>query len=56
MERTDEWPRVHTCLYDWCPRQSDECARCDALVKILRDNAAARQSIKPTTENPSPEE
>lgn len=36
VERIDEWPRVHTCLHDWCPKKSDECRRCDAIVKIAR--------------------
>ncbi len=35
MEKFNEWPRVHTCLYDWCPQESEECRRCDAIVKIL---------------------
>lgn len=35
MERTDEWPRVRSCLNDWCPKKSDDCKRCDAVVEIV---------------------
>ena len=35
-ERFDEWPRVHTCLYNWCPKHSDECNRCDGAIQIMR--------------------
>jgi hypothetical protein len=35
-ENINEWPRVHTCLYDWCPEKRDDCERCDAVVAILR--------------------
>lgn len=35
-ERIDQWPRVHSCLYDWCPEQREECSKCDALVGIMR--------------------
>lgn len=34
-ERLDEWPRVHSCLYDWCPEKSDECKRCDAIAELF---------------------
>lgn len=30
------WPRVHTCLYNWCPRQHEECKRCDAVCAVIR--------------------
>lgn len=40
MERIDEWPRVHTCLNSWCPKQSDECKRCDAVVELVRNKRA----------------
>lgn len=35
-ENPKEWPRVHTCLNNWCPEQRDDCGRCDAIVDILR--------------------
>lgn len=35
-ERTDEWPRVHTCLYNWCPKKSENCDRCDRIVAIIQ--------------------
>lgn len=35
-EPIDKWPRVHSCLYDWCPKRRDECRKCDAVVAILR--------------------
>ena len=28
--------RVHDCLYSYCPKRWEECARCDAVVAILR--------------------
>lgn len=34
-EKLNQWPRVHSCLYSWCPKQSDECKRCDAVINIL---------------------
>lgn len=34
-ENPKEWPRCHTCLYSWCPKQWEECKRCDAVIKIL---------------------
>lgn len=40
VERSDEWPRVHTCLYDWCPEKHDDCRRCDAIVKITEEVTA----------------
>ena len=45
-ENPKEWPRVHTCLYDWCPRQSEECRRCDAVVKIIRDANSKREAAQ----------
>lgn len=36
-ERLDQWPRVHSCLYNWCPAKRDECRHCDAVVTILRE-------------------
>lgn len=42
MERTDKWPRVHTCLHDWCPKRSEECQRCDAVLEILKNAARER--------------
>lgn len=35
-ERIDEWPRCHSCLYNWCQEKSDECARCDAVCAIMQ--------------------
>lgn len=35
MENPKEWPRVHTCLNNWCPEQRDECWRCDKVLEIL---------------------
>lgn len=35
-ENPKEWPRVHTCLYNWCPRKSDKCCRCDSVLDIVR--------------------
>lgn len=35
-ENPKEWPRVHTCLDNWCPAESDECKRCDGIVDILQ--------------------
>lgn len=35
-ENPKEWPRCHTCLYSWCPQQSDECKRCDTVLAILK--------------------
>jgi hypothetical protein len=53
-EPIDKWPRVHTCLYDWCPKQSDECARCDAVLAIIRSKrletpalVAEQREVKP---------
>lgn len=34
-ERIDEWPRVHTCLYNWCPKQREECNKCNQIITIL---------------------
>jgi hypothetical protein len=34
-ERLDEWPRVHTCLRNWCPSKNDECERCDEVCRLL---------------------
>lgn len=36
VENTKKWPRVHTCLYNWCPEKRDDCGRCDAVLEILR--------------------
>ena len=35
-EKLDEWPRVHTCLYSWCPSQRESCKTCDAVAAIIR--------------------
>lgn len=37
-EVLDQRPRVHSCLYDWCPRVSEHCARCDACISVLREH------------------
>lgn len=42
-ENPKEWPRCHTCLYNWCPRQSDECKRCDVVIAIITDDAKRRR-------------
>lgn len=44
-ERTDQWPRVHSCVNDWCPRQSDDCKRCDKLIAILREHYAEKAAL-----------
>lgn len=31
----DQWPRVHSCLNDWCQEQREECQRCEAVCRIL---------------------
>lgn len=41
-ERTDQWPRVHTCLRNWCPNEHDDCKRCDAVLALLLKNREAR--------------
>lgn len=43
-EKLDEWPRVHSCLYDWCPEKRDECRRCDAVAKLLMKGRESGQS------------
>lgn len=30
------WPRIHTCLYNWCLLQHEECARCDAVLAAIQ--------------------
>lgn len=35
-ERIDQWPRVHSCLYDWCPQKREDCDRCDAVIGAMR--------------------
>lgn len=35
-ERTDEYPRIHSCLRNWCPSRWEECDRCDAVLAILK--------------------
>jgi hypothetical protein len=44
-EKINEYPRVHTCLYDWCPARRDECQRCDRIIEIMR-KASARAGAK----------
>jgi hypothetical protein len=44
MERIDQWPRVHSCVNDWCPEKRPECERCDRLVAILRGHREDEQS------------
>lgn len=34
-ENPKEWPRVHTCLLNWCPEKSERCGRCDAVLDII---------------------
>ena len=53
-ERTDEWPRCHTCLYNWCPEKSDECKRCDAVIAIIKDGAHARRAVEDAGRKPRP--
>lgn len=36
-ERIDQWPRCHSCLYNWCPAKREDCERCDAVIAILRN-------------------
>lgn len=38
-ENPKEWPRVHTCLNDWCPEQSDDCERCNKVLSLIRGHA-----------------
>lgn len=45
-ESTTEWPRVHTCLHDWCPAKSKECERCDAVLEILKRRRACGEAPK----------
>lgn len=35
-ENPKEWPRVRTCLYDWCPHEREDCKQCDAVLAIRR--------------------
>ncbi len=35
-EKANEWPRVHTCLYGWCPAWNSECERCDKILTMVR--------------------
>lgn len=35
-EKLNEWPRVHSCLNDWCPKESEHCQRCNKCCEILR--------------------
>lgn len=46
-ERIDEWPRVHTCLKNWCPAKNPECDTCDEVCRIMvqaqRDERARQQ-------------
>jgi hypothetical protein len=30
-----EYPRVHDCLYNWCPRRRPECERCDRIMAVM---------------------
>lgn len=45
-EKTDEWPRVHTCLHNWCSEKNPECAKCDAIVAVIAEQEAAMKLLK----------
>lgn len=51
-ERTDEWPRVHTCLHNWCPSKNDECERCDAVIRLMIEGDAGRKTHPPQESRP----
>lgn len=40
-ERSDQWPRVHTCMRNWCPAQSEDCKKCDEVINIIRKHQQA---------------
>lgn len=35
-ENPKEWPRVHTCLNDWCPEPREDCKTCDKILDLIR--------------------
>lgn len=41
-ESLNTWPRVHSCLYNWCPQQREECARCDAVCSVILSASGGR--------------
>lgn len=47
VERLDQWPRVHSCLYNWCSEKKAECERCDAVCRSMI--ALAEAERKPFT-------
>jgi hypothetical protein len=51
-ERFDEWPRVHTCLHNWCSQEKPECARCDAVCRVFLDVNRGKRLYP---DQPSPE-
>ena len=42
-----EYPRVHDCLYSWCPARRPECESCDAIKECLARSIRATTSRHP---------
>jgi hypothetical protein len=50
-ENPNEWPRCHTCIYNWCPEKSDRCKGCDTIIRMIRQ---WRRRDDEAIENPRP--
>lgn len=39
--------RVHDCLYNGCWKRTDECKRCDEIVRILKEMDKEVKNVSP---------